>query len=37
LVVKALLERAGGMYECHSPHTTPFLTFKQVSVGFVSN
>ena len=37
LVVKVLLERAGGMYECRSPHTTPFLTVKQVSVGFVSN
>jgi hypothetical protein len=37
LVVKTLLDRAGGMYERLSLHITPFLTFKQVSVGFVSN
>jgi hypothetical protein len=37
LVVKMLLDRAGGMYERLSLHITPFLTFKQVSVGFVSN
>jgi hypothetical protein len=37
LVVKTLSDRAGGMYERLSPHITHFLTFKQVSVGFVPN
>jgi hypothetical protein len=37
LVVETLLDRAGGMYERPSPRVTQFLTFKQVSVGFVSN
>jgi hypothetical protein len=36
LVAKTLSDRAGGMYERLSPCITPFLTFKQVSVGFVS-
>jgi hypothetical protein len=36
LVVKTLLDRAGGMYERPSPHITSFLTFKQVSLGVVS-
>jgi hypothetical protein len=36
LVVKTLLNGARGMYERRSPHTTPFLTFIQVSLGFVS-
>ena len=35
LVVKTLSDRADCMYE-RSSITTPFLTFKQVSVGFVS-
>ena len=37
LVVKTLSDRADGMYEHRSPCITLFLTFKQVSVGFVSN
>ena len=36
LVVKTLSVRAGGMYERRFPRITPFLTFQQVSVGFVS-
>jgi hypothetical protein len=36
LVVKTLLDRAGGMYGCCSPHTATFLTFKKVSLDFVS-
>jgi hypothetical protein len=36
LVVKTLLDRAGGMYERRPPHITPFLTSKQVPVGVVS-
>jgi hypothetical protein len=36
MVVKTLSDRAGGMYERHSPCIKLFLTFKQVSVGFVS-
>jgi hypothetical protein len=36
LVVKTLSDRADCMYERCSPSTTPVLTFKQVSVGFVS-
>jgi hypothetical protein len=36
LVAKTLLDRAGRMYERRSPHITPFLTFKQVSLGFMS-
>jgi hypothetical protein len=37
LVVKTLLDRAGGMYESRFLHITFFLTLIQVSVGFVSN
>ena len=36
LVVRTLSDRADCMYERCSPSTTPSLTFKQVSVGFVS-
>ena len=36
LVVETLSEKAGGMYMGLSLYTAPFLTFVQVSVGFVS-